>query len=348
MNGATVVVAGIGGALPDRRVSNEELESTIDTTDEWIRGRTGIGARYWSDGVSTSDLAVAAGARALTSAGAESADLVIVATTTPDFRCPATAPSVAARLGFDSVPGFDISAVCSGFIFGLATAKAYIASGAAHSVLVIGAETYSTILDPSDRSTSVIFGDGAGAMLLRGGKSTDCGSIHDVDLGSNGFDAGLICVPGGGAYEATHPSADQTPYLTMKGREVFRRAVTHMAQSSQAALASAGWSADQLDWVVGHQANQRILHGIADQLEVDRARLILNLQEVGNTSAASIPLALIHGVTSGDIMAKDKLLLTAFGGGTTWGSVALSWPAIDVEAPILISADYVTGELNVL
>ncbi|WP_338893300.1 3-oxoacyl-[acyl-carrier-protein] synthase III C-terminal domain-containing protein [Rhodococcus sovatensis] len=154
-------------------------------------------------------------------------------------------------------------------------------------------------------------------------------------------------MPGGGAYEATHPSADRNPFFTMQGREVFRSAVGHMAESSRAALARAGWSADQIDWIVGHQANERILHAVGDQLDVDRTKLVINLHEVGNTSAASIPLALIHGATTGAITAGDRLLLTAFGGGTTWGSAALSWPAIDVDVPVLVPSLSTTGEAHV-
>lgn len=340
----SAVIAGVGGALPSNRVSNADLALRMDTTDEWIRTRTGIGARYWAEGVSTGDLAYAAGRQALDSAGLEEVDIVIVATTTPDYRCPATAPSVAARLGLGTVPAFDLAAVCSGFIYALATAKGYIAGGLARSALVIGAETYSTILNPDDRTTSVIFGDGAGACVLRAGTDGEIGRLCEVDLGSDGSGGSLIQIPGGGSYQAAHPESDSGPYFTMQGRDVFHSAVTRMSRSSQAALERTGWEPRDVDWIVGHQANQRILHALADQLGVDRSNLVSNLDRVGNTSAASIPLALIHGARELNMRGGDKLLLTAFGGGTTWGSISLTWPEIVVAAPVSVSAEGRNGD----
>lgn len=330
------VIAGIGGALPDNCVSNAELAKLMDTSDEWIRSRTGIRERYWSRTTSTGDLAIAAGQQALDSAQWSAVDLVIVATTTPDHPCPATAPAVAARLGLGPVAAFDISAVCSGFVYALGVVKGFISAGLARSALVIGAETYSTILDHTDRTSAVIFGDGAGAVVVCAAETTPAGALKHIELGSNGNDHELIRIPGAGSYQRTHPDADPNPHFTMLGREVFRTAVTQMVRSSRAALQQSGWTADSVDWIVGHQANHRILTTVADQLEVDRSRLIINLDRVGNTSAALIPLALIHGATSGQLTPGDRLLLTAFGGGTTWGSATLVWPDIKADSPCLI------------
>jgi 3-oxoacyl-[acyl-carrier-protein] synthase-3 len=330
------VIAGIGGALPDNLVTNADLAKLMDTSDEWIRSRTGIGERYWSRTTSTGDLAVAAGQQALDSAQRSEVDLVIVATTTPDYTCPATAPAVAARLGQKSVAAFDIAAVCSGFVYALAAAKGLIAAGLARSALVIGAETYSTILDHTDRATAVIFGDGAGAVVLCADDTAPAAALEHIDLGSDGNDRELICVPGGGSYQRTHPGAEQNPHFTMRGKEVFRTAVTHMARSSRTTLQQSGWAAGTVDWIVGHQANRRILAAVADQLDVDQAKLVINLDRVGNTSAASIPLALIHGATTGQLEPGNRLLLTAFGGGTTWGSAALVWPDIKADSVRLI------------
>ncbi|SFW78675.1 beta-ketoacyl-ACP synthase III [Amycolatopsis australiensis] len=331
-----VVLTGIGGALPDNHVSNADLAGLMDTSDEWIRGRTGIAGRYWSRTTSTGDLAVAAGRRALDSAQRDEVDLVVLATTTPDHPCPATAPAVAARLGLGPVGAFDVAAVCSGFVYALAVAKGFLAGGLARSALVIGAETYSTILDREDRSTAVIFGDGAGAVVLCAAEPGTPASLEHIDLGSNGEDRQLVWVPGGGSYERTHPGADRSTRFAMLGREVFRTAVTRMAQSSEAVLRRSGWTTADLDWIVGHQANERILGAVADRLAADRSKLIMNLDRVGNTSAASIPLALLDAVTSGLLAGGDRLLLTAFGGGTTWGSATLVWPEVKAEPADLI------------
>ncbi|GAA3536643.1 beta-ketoacyl-ACP synthase III [Amycolatopsis ultiminotia] len=331
-----VVVAGIGGALPDNRVTNAELAEMMDTSDEWIRGRTGIAGRYWSRTTSTGDVAVAAGRRALDSAQRDQVDLVVLATTTPDHPCPATAPAVAARLGLGPVGAFDVAAVCSGFIYALAVAKGFIAGGLVRSALVIGAETYSTILDRTDRSTAVIFGDGAGAVVLCAAEPGTPAALEHIDLGSNGDDRQLVCVPGGGSYQRTRPEADRSTHFSMLGREVFRTAVTEMARSSQTVLQRSRWTVREVDWIVGHQANERILGALADRLEADREKLIMNLDRVGNTSAASIPLALLEGITSGRLRGGDRLLLTAFGGGTTWGSATLVWPELKAEPADLI------------
>jgi 3-oxoacyl-[acyl-carrier-protein] synthase-3 len=325
------VLAGLGTALPPRLVTNDELARRLDTSDEWIRTRTGIGQRYWVEGMATSDLAVDAGRRALKAADGETIDLVVLATTTPDHPCPGTAPDVAARLGLGTAAAFDVSAVCSGFVYGLATGAAHVVAGLAERALVIGAETYSTILDPEDRSTSVIFGDGAGAVLLRAGQDDEPGALLGFDLGSDGLLKDLIVIPGGGSRERTQPpEPEEKPsvYLRMEGRTIFRQAVLRMAASARSLLTDIGWDPRSADRFVGHQANLRILHAVADQLGIDRDRAVIDLDRVGNTSAASIPLALSHAAGAGRINPGDRVLVSAFGGGATWGSTALIWPDV--------------------
>ncbi len=330
---ATAVLAGLGGYLPPRRVTNEELSDRFDTSDEWIRTRTGIQQRRWADsGVATGDLAVEAGHRALKSAGLSpgeaAVDMVILATTTPDHPCPATAPDVATRLKLHRAAAFDVSAVCSGFIYGLEVGAAAIAAGHAETVLVIGAETYSTILNPSDRSTNVIFGDGAGAAVLRRGSADELGALLAFDLGSDGSLKHLISIPAGGSRQrASHQeAAADDQYFTMQGREVFAHAVKRMAESSTAVLGSVGWPVESVDHLVGHQANLRILKSLAETLGIDGTKAVVHLDRVGNTSAASIPLALVEAAPR--FTPGERMLLTAFGGGLTWGAVALTWPDI--------------------
>jgi 3-oxoacyl-[acyl-carrier-protein] synthase-3 len=256
-------------------------------------------------------------------------DAVVVATTTPDHPCPATAPQVAARLGLGSVAAYDIAAVCSGFLYALATASAQIVAGYAQRVLVIGAETYSTILNPADRATSVIFGDGAGAVVLSAVTDADRpGVLLGIDLGSDGSQQDLIMVPGGGSRErATAADPDpQSRYFTMQGTKVFAQAVTRMSDSASAVLDRIGWPIDSVDHLVGHQANVRILKAVADRLGIPEERAIVNLDRVGNTSAASIPLALSDAAAAGTLTTGSRVLLTAFGGGLTWGAAALTWP----------------------
>ncbi|GAA1890215.1 beta-ketoacyl-ACP synthase III [Streptantibioticus ferralitis] len=327
------VVAGVGGYVPPRVVTNDELAQRLDTSDTWIRTRTGIAQRHVVDaGTTTSDLAVEAGLRALKNASADGADLVIVATTTPDRPCPATAPAVAARLGLTDVPAYDVAAVCSGFVYALQAGSAAVTARFAERVLVIGAESFSTILDPADRTTSVIFGDGAGAVLLRAGEREEPGAVLDVHLGSDGSMADLITVRGGGVEERTR-GAEPRPedrYFRMDGKSVFFAAVRHMAESSRTVLASTGWEVADIDRLVGHQANIRIIQAVADQLGLPPERAVLNIDRVGNTSAASIPLALADGMANGLLTAGDRVLLTAFGGGATWGSATLTWPDLPV------------------
>ncbi|SOD85163.1 beta-ketoacyl-ACP synthase III [Streptomyces sp. Ag109_G2-15] len=328
------VLQGLGTYLPARRVTNDELAEMFDTSDEWITTRTGIKERCWAEpGQSTGDLATEAGRRALKSAGLDDgADvgLLVVATTTPDHPCPGTAPDVAARLGLANAAAYDISAVCSGFVYALEAAANAIQAGRVERALVIGAETYSTILSPNDRTTSVIFGDGAGAVVLSCGAADEPGRLLGFDLGSDGTGKDLIQIPAGGSRQRGSglAAAEDDYYFTMQGKKVFAHAVHRMSDSSLALLKSVGWSADQVGHLVGHQANLRILRAVAEQLGLDTDRAVTNIEKVGNTSAASIPLALADAAAAGAFQPGERMLLTAFGGGLTWGSAALTWPDI--------------------
>ncbi|OIV37886.1 3-oxoacyl-ACP synthase [Mangrovactinospora gilvigrisea] len=331
------VVAAVAGHLPPHVVTNHELAQRFDTTEEWIRTRTGIVQRHHvRAGTATSDLAAEAGRRALASAGEDHADVVIVATTTPDRPCPATAPTVASKLGLTGVAAYDIAAVCTGFLYALQAGASAVAAGAARRALVIGAETFSTLLDPSDRTTGVIFGDGAGAVLLRAGARGEAGAIEAVHLGSDGTLADLITVRAGGSEQRAHPDdeAHADPYFRMDGRPVFMAAVRRMTESAHTVLRRTGWAVDDLDHLVGHQANIRILHAVAERLGLPPERALVNLDRVGNTAAASIPLALAHGRRERRLGTGDRVLLTAFGGGATWGAAALTWPDLpDLQHP---------------
>ncbi|MFF3349445.1 beta-ketoacyl-ACP synthase III [Streptomyces sp. NPDC002779] len=318
------VVTGLGTCLPESVVTNDDLSRHLDTDHAWIHSRTGIERRRRAaPGTGTGDLAVAAGGAALKSAGRDDCDLVLLATTTPDRRCPATAPTVASRLGLRAA-AFDLSAVCSGFVYGLTAAAAMITAGTFERALVIGADVYSSIVDPADRGTAVVFGDGAGAVVLERGHRDTPGALLHAELGSDGTGADLITIP---------PGAD---HLTMRGREVYTRAVTTMTESARSVAEAAGWSTDDIDAFVGHQANQRILASVAKRLGLPPERVISNIAEVGNTAAASIPLALADAAAAGQVREGDRLVLTAFGGGLTWGSAALVWsdtePVCDARA----------------
>lgn len=331
------VVAGIGGHVPSTLVTNAELSSRFDTSDEWIRSRTGISTRHRAEpGESTSDLAVAAGAAALKSAGAtgsnfdaDGVDLVVLATATPDHPCPATAPLVASRLGLGQVPAFDLAAVCSGFVYGLAVADGAIAAGTARRVLLVGADTFSTILAPDDRATAAVFGDAAGAMVLRAGEPDEPGAVLGFDLGSDGDLAELITVRAGGSRQPDRAAAEEADrWFAMRGQAVYRHAVLRMTASAQAVLDRAGWTPDEVDRFVAHQANARILATVGAELGIEPDRVYANIAAVGNTVAASIPLALADAAAAGELRAGDRVLLSAFGGGATWGAAALTWPDI--------------------
>ncbi|MEU9069056.1 beta-ketoacyl-ACP synthase 3 [Streptomyces sp. NPDC048109] len=331
----TAVLEGAGAMVPPRAVGNEELSRIYDTNDTWIRTRTGIRRRHWADpGTATGDLAAVAGQRALESARTSAVDLLVLATSTPNQPMPATAPEVAARLGLGEIAAYDISVACAGFVYALSSACGAIAAGIADRVLVIGADVWSTRLNPQDRATGIIFGDGAGAMVLRAGVPSEPGALAGFDLGSDGRLKDLAIVPGGGSRELSK-ECDPDPvdaYLTMQGKEIFTHAVQRMSESSERVLKSVGWTADSVDWFAGHQANARILHTVADLLQVDRERVLIHLDQVGNTSAASVPLALTWAAHEGRLGAGHRVLMTSFGGGLSWGSAALTWPDIPVAA----------------
>ncbi|GAB3233364.1 ketoacyl-ACP synthase III [Glycomyces halotolerans] len=324
---SAAVLTGLGTALPDRTVTNDEMAARLEVSPEWIERRTGIQARRLSDRDSTtSALAARAAENALDDASlsADGVDALIVATYTPDYQIPATAPIVAAELGLGDIAAFDVNAACSGFVYALATARGFIAAGA-DRVLVVGAETASTLTDPHDKTIAPLFGDGAGAVLLRSGDETEPGAILAIDLGSDGSGADLLIAPGSGSHSRLQPEpADY--YMTMDGREVFMNAVSRMTASSRAVIKTAGYHTGDIDRICGHQANLRILRAIAEELGVGPDRLIANIDQVGNTGAASIPLALDDARRAGGLEPGELTLLTAFGGGFTWGSALLRWP----------------------
>ncbi len=318
------VVQGVGHYLPERVIPNSWFENKLDTSDEWIRARTGIESRHFAaEGETVSELATKAASSALAAAGraADDVDVVIVATSTPDLTFPSAATIVQAKLGMKRGYAFDVQAVCAGFVFGLSQANALIVSGQARSVLLIGAETFSSILDWSDRTTCVLFGDGAGAVLLEvaecEGSSEDRG-ILATDLHSDGRHRDILYVDGG-------VSTQEIGHLRMQGREVFRHAVEKLAGTAQASLDSLKFTGADVDWLVPHQANLRIIKSTAQKLGLEMERVVLTVQEHGNTSAASIPLALSVGVERGQIQPGDLLLTEAIGGGLAWGSVILRW-----------------------
>jgi 3-oxoacyl-[acyl-carrier-protein] synthase III len=325
------VLCGLGSWTPPDVITNEELARALNTTDKWIRNRTGIALRHVaSPGMATSELAVEAGQRALKSAGFETVDALILATTTPDRPCPATAPEVASRLGLGAIAAFDVAAVCTGFIYALAAGAGLIAAGIADRVLVIGAEVFTGILNPRERATRVIFGDGAGAAVLQAGSLDDMGVIGPFTLGSDGSGADLITVRAGGSRlpYGRPDGAESGRYLSMEGQSVYRRAVDLMTQSSERVLELAGWPVSTVDWLVCHQANLRIVNAVAARLGISADRCLTNIDQVGNTAAASIPLALADGALSGALRTGDRIVLTGFGGGLTWGSAVLRWPDI--------------------
>jgi 3-oxoacyl-[acyl-carrier-protein] synthase-3 len=318
------VVKGVGHYLPDRIVPNAELEARVQTSDEWIRSRSGIERRHFvAEGQTTSDLATFAAQAALTHAGLspDDIDAIVLATSTADLTFPSAATMVQAKLGMTQGFAFDVQAVCAGFVYALSTANALIISGQAKRVLVIGAETFSRLMDWDDRATCVLFGDGAGALVLEGqeltGTAADRG-ILATDLHSDGRFKDLLYVDGG-------VSTGATGHLRMQGKEVFRHAVEKLAETAHAALDKAGLSGEDVDWIVPHQANIRIIEGTAKRMQVPMDRVVVTVQDHGNTSAASIPLALSVGVQRGQIKQGDLLVTEAIGGGLAWGAVVLRW-----------------------
>jgi len=319
------VVLGCGSYLPTRVLSNTELSRMVDTSDEWITQRTGIRERrIAAKGETTADMALAAARAALTAAGveAQSIDLIVLATSTPDNTFPASAVSVQAGLGLTQGAAFDLQAVCSGFVFGLATVDGLFKTGAFQRALVIGAETFSRILDWSDRSTCVLFGDGAGAVVLEAqrehGTREDRG-ILTSHLRSDGRYKAKLYVDGG-------PSSTQTVgHLRMEGRAVFKHAVAMITDVIEDAFKATGYSARDIDWFVPHQANKRIIDDTAKKLGIAPEKVVMTVDKHGNTSAASIPLALTVAVADGRIKRGDLVMLEAMGGGFTWGSALLRW-----------------------
>ncbi|MDC0656959.1 ketoacyl-ACP synthase III [Leisingera sp. SS27] len=318
------VVVGTGHYLPQRVVENAEFEATLDTTDEWIRSRSGIERRHFAaEGETTSDMAAKAAERALADAGltANDVDAIVVATSTPDLTFPSAATMVQSKLGMTRGFAFDVQAVCAGFVYALSNASALIASGQASRVMVIGAETFSRIMDWTDRSTCVLFGDGAGALLLEAqeqpGTNSDRG-ILATDLNSDGRYKDLLYVDGG---VSTHT----TGHLRMQGNQVFRHAVEKLASTANTALDRAGLSAADVDWIVPHQANIRIIQGTAKKMGLSMDNVVVTVQDHGNTSAASIPLALSVGKDRGQIKEGDLIVTEAIGGGLAWGAVVLRW-----------------------
>lgn len=318
-------ITGTGSYLPPKRLSNADLVAElaaqgIETSDEWIVGRTGIRARHFAaPDVCSSDLGAQAAQQALQAAGlqARDIDLIIVATSTPDMVFPSTACILQHKIGANGCPAFDVQAVCSGFIYALTIADAMIKTGAASKALVIGAEVFSRILDFKDRSTCVLFGDGAGAVVLQ---ASDTPGILASDLHADGQHVGLLCVPG-------HVAGGQVlgdPLLKMDGQAVFKLAVGVLEDTARAVLVKAGKTAADIDWLIPHQANIRIMHGTVRRLKIPMEKMIVTVDQHGNTSAASIPLALDFAVRSGKVKTGDTLMLEGVGGGFTWGAVLLT------------------------
>jgi len=318
---------GTGSCLPEKELTNFDMEKIVDTTDEWIQTRTGIKSRRIADDqTATSDLAYGAALKAIEAANisAEDLDMIIVATITPDMHFPSTACIVQDKLGADNASAFDVSAACSGFVYASTIAKQFVESGQAKYVLVIGAETLSKILDFTDRNTCVLFGDGAGAAII-GQVST--GGIIATDLGAKGSGGKFLTVPAGGSrMPASQETIDnRLHYISMDGSEVFKFAVRIMASSSKAVVEKAGWSVDELDYLVPHQANIRIINSAGKKLKLPPEKVHVNLDKFGNTSAGSVPIALDEAVRSGKIKSGDKVVLVAFGGGLTWGALAVEF-----------------------
>ncbi|MBQ4806466.1 ketoacyl-ACP synthase III [Phaeobacter sp. HS012] len=318
------VIVGTGHYLPERVVENAEFEATLDTTDEWIRSRSGIERRHFAaEGETTSMMATKAAQNALADAGmtAEDIDAIVVATSTADLTFPSAATMVQAQLGMTRGFAFDVQAVCAGFVYALSNANALVASGQASKVLVIGAETFSRIMDWTDRSTCVLFGDGAGALVLEAQDSAGTGDDRGIlatDLNSDGRYKDLLYVDGG-------VSTQNTGHLRMQGNQVFRHAVEKLASTAHTALERAGLGASDVDWIVPHQANIRIIQGTAKKMGLPMEKVVVTVQDHGNTSAASIPLALSVGKARGQIKQGDLVVTEAIGGGLAWGSVVLRW-----------------------
>jgi 3-oxoacyl-[acyl-carrier-protein] synthase-3 len=324
-------IAGVGHYVPDRVMANADFERLFETSDEWIVTRTGMRERrYASDGQASSDLATRAAEHALERAGLRASDIdcYIVATVTPDYQFPATACIVAYNLGAVGKPAFDIEIACSGFIYALPMASSFVRSGVFRRVMIIGVETLSHIMNFSDRTTSILFGDGAGAAIVeRTAFAQDC--FLDCELGADGANPELLCVKAGGSrHPMTHEALDNRENkVMMSGREIFKYAVNKMVETSRVVLARAGLTTADVDWMIPHQANIRIIEAAAKRLEVPREKIAVNIEHYGNTSSASIPIALSETIARGVLKDGDLLLFTGFGGGLSWGSIAWRWSA---------------------
>lgn len=323
-------VAGVGSYLPEKILSNADLEKMVETSDQWIVERTGIERRHVADESEvTSDLCLKASLRALENADlkVEDLDLIIVGTVTGDHQMPSTSCFLQSKLGARNIMAFDINAACSGFLYGVSIADQFIRSGMYKNVLVVGAEILTRYMNYKDRETCILFGDGAGAWIVSRAEESDKNVIMSSHLHADGNLADLLILPGGGSrYPQSHEVIDKGyNFMQMKGREIFKNAVRAMAMSCQEALAHNKMTPDQVDWIVPHQANKRIIEAIADQFEFPMEKIIVYLQETGNTSAASIPLAFDWAVKTGQIKRGQNILLTAFGAGLTSGSLLLRY-----------------------
>lgn len=308
------VICGLGTALPDTVVANEEVCADLGVTADWIYARSGITHRARvAHGVSTADLAVQAGAQALRSCVGSAVDLLVLATITPDHRCPATAPEVAARLGLLGIPAFDLAAACTGLLYALAVAVGFVTSEQADQVLVIAADRIPHLTNPHDPMTAPFFGDGASAVLVRRGSSTESGAVGPILLAADGRHADVIVVP-------------HTGFMSMRGAEAARHAVACMAEVAEQAMRAAGWNRADVDRFVPHQANARITAAVGRRLGLDERRVLQHIQRVGNTSAASIPLTLAQALTDGRLLPGHRVLIAAFGAGLTWGATTVVWP----------------------
>lgn len=331
--------------VPPKAIRNDHFASYLETTDEWIQERTGIEQRFWAEAsVSASELAEPAATRAIERANLKPSDIdgILLATVTPDYLFPSTACFLQKRLGISGGLAFDINAVCCGFVYALTTADSLIASGLCRNVLVVGVDVYSSILDVNDRTTCVLFGDGAGAFVLSAaaegyspgdgrpepvrGSGASLRGLYSAELGADGSQTDILCVPNGTAARPTPQSlAAGEHYLRMEGREVFKLAVRKLAETSERVLAKAGVASQQVDWFATHQANKRIVTAMAKHLDVPMEKVLVNVHKYGNTSAASLPILLAEAEQNGQLKQGQLVLLSAFGGGVTWGGVLLRW-----------------------